>query len=109
MALKENRFGARATERIFLLIISVVMGLLFYNLYTVLAKDFDEVPRRLRQGTMMNLNQDKPGERIKTLLQKGFYYRDSRDIELISSVVSRAQNVKLEVVDNIGELNKKKY
>ncbi len=109
MALIEKRSGSRNIERIFLLTISVVIGLLFFNLYTLLAKDFSEVPRRLQDGTMLNLNSDKPAERISTLLQKGYYYSDPRDIALISSVVKRGQDLHAQEVDNIGELNKKKY
>ena len=85
------------------------MGLLFYNLYTVLSKDFAEVPRRLQDGTMMNLNNSKPGDDIERLLQKGFYFKDQRDIRLISSVVRSRQTMHQDEVDNIGELNKKKY
>ncbi len=109
MAFKTNTSGTRNTERIFLLAISVVMGLLFYKLFTVLKKDFEEVPHRMAQGTIMNLNYDKPGERIKILLEKGLYYRDKQDINLISAVITRARNKGADVIDNIGELNKKKY
>jgi hypothetical protein len=43
----------------------------------------------MKDGTMMNLNADKPGERINSLLKKGFYFQDAKDIELISSVVRK--------------------
>lgn len=104
-----NRFRARTTERIFLLLICLVMGTLFYKLYTILRNDFADVPARLQQGTIMNLNDDKPGERMKRLLEKGLYFRDKRDIDLISSVVNRGRSATEEAMDNIGELNKKKY
>ncbi|MCW3091226.1 MAG: cell cycle protein [Ferruginibacter sp.] len=99
----------RNIERIFLLIISVVFGLLFYQLFTVLEKDFKEVPQRLADGTMMNVNDPKPGDRIKTLLNRGFYFKDNRDIALISSVIEREYNLHPGLTDNIGELNKSKY
>src|SRR5665647_349832 len=100
---------SRITERIFLLIISVVFGLLFYQLFAVLKKDFSEVPQRIAEGTMMNINDSKPGERIKTLLTKGFYFKDNRDIELISSVIEKEHTIHHGLTDNIGELNKNKY
>lgn len=109
MVSNSSRSGSRSVERIFLLLITVVMALLFFRLFTVLKKDFAEVPKRLNMGTMMNLNDPKPGERIRTLLQKGFYFEDKRDIDLISDVVSKGRSTSDEVVDNIGELNKSKY
>ncbi|MEJ7586751.1 MAG: FtsW/RodA/SpoVE family cell cycle protein [Ferruginibacter sp.] len=101
--------SSRTTERIFLLIISVVFGFLFYQLSTILGKDFLEVPARLSDGTMMNINDSKPGERIKKLLTKGFYFKDSRDIGLVSSVIEKEYNLHPGLTDNIGELNKSKY
>ena len=99
----------RNLERIFLLIISVVFGWLFYQLFTVLKKDFSEVPKRLVEGTMMNINDSKPGERIKTLLTKGFYFKDAKDIALISAEIEKEYTMNPGVTDNIGELNKSKY
>ncbi|MEO6732544.1 MAG: FtsW/RodA/SpoVE family cell cycle protein [Ferruginibacter sp.] len=100
---------SRNIERIFLLIISVVFALLFYQLFAVLKKDFVEVPRRIAEGTMMNVNDSKPGDRIKTLLTRGFYFKDNRDIELISSVIEKEYILHPGLTDNIGELNKSKY
>lgn len=102
-------FNSRNTERAFLLLITVVMAVLFYKLFTVLQRDFANVPQRLRDGTIMNLNEDKPGERIRTLLNKGFYFHDKRDVELVSSVVTNGRNKAAGIIDNIGELNKSKY
>ncbi len=91
------------------MIISVVFSLLFYQLFSVLKKDFLEVPRRIAEGTMMNINDNKPGERIKTLLTRGFYFKDNRDMELISSVIEKEYTLHPGLTDNIGELNKSKY
>jgi cell division protein FtsW (lipid II flippase) len=99
----------RSTERVFLLVISVIMGLLFFRLHYVMLQNFKEIPGRLRAGTMMNLNDDKPAERIKVLLQKGYYYQDPQDINLISSVMARGLSNRHEEIDNIGELNKNQY
>jgi cell division protein FtsW (lipid II flippase) len=109
MAFKTNRFRRRSTERFFLLTITIVLGLLFFKLFIVLQQDFKEVPRRLRQGTMMNLNDAKPGEHIRLLLQKGLYFQDPKDIELISAVVARGRNAAEDLLDNIGELNKRRF
>ncbi|WP_211217468.1 FtsW/RodA/SpoVE family cell cycle protein [Segetibacter koreensis] len=85
------------------------MVVLFYKLFAVLKRDFADVPKRLRDGTIMNLNDDKPGERIKVLLSKGFYFHDKRDIDLVSSVVAAGRNKTIGITDNVGELNKSKY
>lgn len=100
---------SRNTERIFLLLVTFLMAVLFYKLFTVLKRDFTDVSGRLRAGTIMNLNDDKPGERIKVLLAKGFYYQDRRDIDLIGSVVANGINKTSGTTDNIGELNKINY
>lgn len=109
MASDNTRLYSRNTERAFLLLLTIVMAVLFYKLFTVLQRDFADVPQRLRDGTIMNLNADKPGERIKVLLTKGFYFHDSRDINLVSSVVEKGRNKTEGITDNVGELNKSKY
>ncbi|HZF63607.1 MAG TPA: FtsW/RodA/SpoVE family cell cycle protein, partial [Chitinophagaceae bacterium] len=106
MELVQRKQG-RLLERIALLLISIVLVLLFLELFTVLKRDFEEVPARISNGTMINLNEDQRDQQIKTLLQRGRYYRDPRDIEFIRSVV--AQNTTAEEIDNIGELNKRVY
>jgi hypothetical protein len=109
MAAQTNWLKQRNTERIFLLLVILVLASLFFRLFTVLKKDFAEVPRRLADGSMVNLNNDRPGERIKALLQKGFYFEDQRDIALASSIISERLNTTEATIDNIGELNKRKY
>jgi hypothetical protein len=103
-----NKVNSRNIERGFLLVITIVMALLFFKLFTVLQKDFAEVPERLKNGTIMNLNDKNPGDRIRVLLQKGFYLSDQRDINLISTTVTNGTSA-ADVIDNIGELNKKRY
>jgi cell division protein FtsW (lipid II flippase) len=99
----------RNTERIFLLLISIVMGVLFYKMYLVLNADFTEVPTRLKDGTMINLNDPHPEQNMKLLLQKGRYFRDEKDIDLISSTFAKARLSDSVEIDNIGDLNKKQY
>ncbi len=108
MASRVNQIGARMTERFFLLLISVVMAFLFFQLFGVLKKDFTDVPQRLHNGTLMNLNDPEPGVQIKRLLEKGYYFSDKKDIDLIGSIVARGRSTG-EEIDNIGELNKSKY
>jgi hypothetical protein len=84
----------RNIERLFLFLIAAALIYLFSQLYTVLKKDFDEVPSRLAEGTMINLNTGKPDEQIKTLLEKGFYFEDPKDIELARSVVAQGFNTR---------------
>lgn len=109
MVSDNNRYYSRNIERTFLLLATIVMALLFNNLFTVLKRDLADVPKRLKDGTMMNLNDDKPGERIKVLLTKGFYFSDKRDIDLVSSVVANSRNKAEGIIDNVGELNKSNY
>ena len=58
---------------------------------------------------MINLNDEKPGETMKTLLHNGRYFRDEKDIDLISSTFDRARTLDTSAIDNIGDINKKKY
>src|SRR5687768_4428794 len=100
---------SRGMERIFLLFISILFAFIFFKLFTVLKKDFEEVPKRLGDGSMINLNDPDPGAQMKLLLQRGFYFEDPKDIELISSIIGQRLNTRDERIDNIGELNKRKY
>ncbi len=109
MAVGKTNSVNRHTERIFLLLITIVMSVLFYKLYTVLSKDFFDVPTRMANGTMININDPKPGEAMKTLLQNGRYFRDEKDIDLVSATFQRARNSDTAAIDNIGDLNKKAY
>ena len=96
-------------ERIFLLLISALFAFIFFKLYSVLQNDFEEVPERVGDGSMFNLNEPDPGPRMKMLLKKGFYFEDPKDIELISSVIAQRLHPEAATIDNIGELNKRKY
>ncbi|WP_207425390.1 FtsW/RodA/SpoVE family cell cycle protein [Pedobacter sp. SYSU D00535] len=99
----------RGTERLFLLLNTLVLGLLFFQLYSVHQRDFEDVAQRLKAGTMVNLNSLNISEGIRTLLQKGYYFEEKKDIELISSVVGKVRSSETNQIDNIGELNKRKY
>jgi cell division protein FtsW (lipid II flippase)/cell division protein FtsI/penicillin-binding protein 2 len=98
----------RWKERIFLLLISVLFLFLFFKLYSVLQLRFADVDKRLQDGTMINLNAKDPAGQLKELLTRGYYFDDKRDINLITATV--AGNIGTgEKIDNIGELNKRKY
>lgn len=109
MVTAQTKKITRNTERIFLLLGTILLLVLFYKLYTVLDKDFAEVPTRLQKGTMMDLNAPHPGEAMKTLLQRGRYFRDEKDIDLISSTFERTRLSDTTAIENIGDINKKNY
>jgi len=98
----------RNLERIFLFSIGAVLLYLFLQLFSVLQKDFEEVPQRLSDGSIINLNSPKPADNLANLLQRGFYFEDPKDIALIRSVASQGLQGVAEM-DNIGELNKKAF
>jgi cell division protein FtsW (lipid II flippase) len=98
----------RKKERIFLLLIALILGLLFIRLYTVEQRNFTDVAARLQDGSMVNLNAKNPAKNIRTLLQKGYYFEDERDVDLIENTLADRLTAGSKF-DNIGELNKKKY
>lgn len=98
----------RKSERIFLLLISIAIGLFFYRLYEVIQTKLADANPRLQAGTMVNLNTGNPAVQLSSLLRKGYYFEDPRDIDLIGSVVAKAGN-RNHSLDNIGELNKRNY
>ncbi len=99
---------SRNLERVFLLALGAVLLYLFLQLFTVLKKKMADVPQRLSDGSLMNLNGSKPAENLAALLQKGFYYEDPKDIELIKTVATGGFQ-RVSEMDNIGELNKKAF
>ena len=101
-------FMNRKTERICLLLIGIIMGLLFWKLYTVLQRDFAEVDTRIENGTMINLNVGKPEESIKEVLKKGMYFEDPKDIAFIAATMAKARDTGA-AIENIGTLNKQQY
>ncbi|MFD1257853.1 FtsW/RodA/SpoVE family cell cycle protein [Mucilaginibacter terrae] len=98
----------RGKERLFLLMLGVIFALLFYRLHTVLQLRFADVDKRLQDGTMVNLNDKNPAGRFRQLLEKGYYFEDKRDIDLIEAIVAKGIATG-DQIDNIGELNKRKY
>ncbi|MGZ5135324.1 MAG: hypothetical protein ACXWCG_09245, partial [Flavitalea sp.] len=56
----------RNLERMFLLLIAVVLGFLFMKLFSILEKDFENTPKRLAEGSIINLNDGKPGDKIQS-------------------------------------------
>ncbi|MEO8765320.1 MAG: FtsW/RodA/SpoVE family cell cycle protein [Ginsengibacter sp.] len=101
-------FANRKLERLCLLLIGIIMGLLFWKLFSVLERDFAEVNTRVENGTMINLNAGKPAEGMTELLKKGLYFEDPKDITFIAATLSGLKDISTPV-DNIGALNKKKY
>lgn len=99
----------RKVERIFLLLITLILGALFVTLYLAQQQNFEEVNQRLTNGTMMDLNAPAPGKQLKNLLTKGYYFEDKKDIALIEDVVSNGLSGNKDIIDNIGELNKRKF
>lgn len=100
--------AGRGKERLFLLLVTLIFALLFYRLYTVIQLRFADVDKRLQDGTMVNLNSKDPATQLRRLLEKGYYFDDKRDVDLIEATVANQIGVG-QKVDNIGELNKRKY
>ncbi|HEX2682522.1 MAG TPA: FtsW/RodA/SpoVE family cell cycle protein, partial [Ferruginibacter sp.] len=100
-----KRFSNRKLERICLLVIAVIMGLLFAKLFSVLQRDFAEVNTRLENGTMMNLNDNRNASGMARLLEKGMYFEDPKDISFIATSVTAAKDTNTKLA-NVGELNK---
>lgn len=103
-----NWYNQRNLERLALILISIVMFLLFQKMFSVLQRDFADVDTRLDNGTMVNLNNINDSASIKTLLSKGLYFEDQRDIDFIASTIKSAKDPSI-IIDNVGELNKQKY
>ena len=99
---------SRLSERIFLLLITCVLALLFYKLYTIEQRNFTDVESRLSDGTMVNLNAKDPAVQMGTLLEKGYYFDDKKDIDLIQTTITQAIQPG-QKFDNIGDLNKKRF
>lgn len=98
----------RKLERLALVLVSVIMGLLFWKMFTVLQRDFTEVNTRLSNGTMVNLNTNSDAATIKNLLKKGLYFEDQKDINFIAATIKSAKDPSV-VMDNAGELNKQQF
>ena len=99
----------RNLERIFLLLAGGVLALFFFRLYDRNQQVFAEVSRRLQDGTMVNLNAPDAGKRVGTLLQKGYYFGDAKDISFAAAAVERGLSARTAPMDNIGELNKRDF
>ncbi|ACU04527.1 cell cycle protein [Pedobacter heparinus DSM 2366] len=109
MSMQTKTNPGRKAERIFLLLVTLVLGTLFLTLFYTQQHSFADVHKRLSDGTMVNLNDKAPGAKIRALLIKGYYFEDKKDINLVEDIVSKSFLLHKEPVDNIGELNKRKF
>lgn len=108
MALQNTGLKQRSIERVFLLLVSLVLALLFLSLYNVLQKDFAAVPQRVSNGSTINLNAENAAPKLNALLQNNFYFEDNRDMRFIASVLEQRLG-STHSLDNIGELNKQAF
>lgn len=99
----------RKPERFFIFLITLVLGALFLTLYNTHQDGFADVNKRLNEGTMINLNGKNPGDAMKTLLQKGYYFEDKKDVAIIENAVSNGVKLFDGPIDNVGELNKRRF
>lgn len=99
---------SRKKERIFLVLIAAMLLLLFFRLFSVLQQNFADVDKRLAEGSMVNLNAKSPAAAFRKMLEKGYYFEDEKDVDLVEkTIASRISGAKK--FDNIGELNKKLF
>lgn len=98
----------RAQERWLLLAATLVLAVFFVQLYRGFEKDIAEVPQRLREGSIVNLNTDPKGEALARLLAQQYYLDDPRDIRLVQEAVANGLRGGLEF-DNVGALNKRPF
>jgi cell division protein FtsW (lipid II flippase) len=98
----------RGLERLFLFFIAIVLAVLFGKLYTVLQQKFVDVDKRLKDGTIVNLNAPNTARSVAALLQKGYYFDDLKDVDYIRATIASKANAG-ELFDNAGEINKRKY
>lgn len=100
--------ASRKKERIFLLLIAIVLGALFARLFYMEQNNFADVDKRLQDGSMVNLNAKNPAKNIRTLLEKGYYFEDKRDADLVENILADRITPGSRF-ENIGDINKKKF
>jgi cell division protein FtsW (lipid II flippase)/cell division protein FtsI/penicillin-binding protein 2 len=108
MAQENPKVPGRRMERLFLLLTGILLAVLFLKLYSVLQLKFTDVDKRLKDGTIVNLNSPNTAQNVKALLKKGYYFDDPKDVDYIESVIA-LRKTSGDLVDNTGELNKRKY
>lgn len=108
MEIKRSWWKNRNLERFFIVAIGVVLTLFFFRLYERNQRQFAEVSQRLKDGTMVNLNEPQAAEHIRTLLTNGYYFGDAKDISFASAAIAKGLAAKPQM-DNIGELNKRAF
>ena len=106
---EEMQKRSRMLERSFLFFITGILACLFFYLFTILQKEFENVPSRVKDGSIVNLNDINAAAGFKNLLAKGYYFEDARDIDVITTSVAKGLAQSDDEIENIGELNKSKY
>jgi cell division protein FtsW (lipid II flippase)/cell division protein FtsI/penicillin-binding protein 2 len=108
MDINRSWWRRRLLERVLMLTTGVILTLFFFRLYTRNQQQFAEVPARLKNGTMVNLNMPNAQQNFTALLKKGYYFGDDRDIAFAAATIGKGLSGQPQV-DNIGELNKRAF
>jgi cell division protein FtsW (lipid II flippase) len=98
----------RRMERLLLAAISLLLAGFFFQLYRVQEAELADLPRRLQEGSAINLNTDPGANALARLLLDQYYLEDPRDVHLVQKAVAEGQRQQPEL-DNIGALNKRPF
>src|SRR4051812_47602158 len=86
------KLPGRRMERWFLLLTGIVLAVLFGKLYFVLQQKFVDVDKRLKDGTIVNLNTPNTARNGAALLKKGYYFDDPKDVDYIMTAIAAKAN-----------------
>ena len=106
--MRERTINRRNIEFFLLLIAGLSIGGLFLRLYHATEKELADVPGRLQDGSMVNLDGHDLTNGIHRLLSAGYYLEDPRDVQLATNTMVEGLN-KTGPIDNLGTLNKSAF
>ena len=98
----------RNKERIYLLVVSVVISLLFYNYYSNISTLLKDTNTAYDNKEALNLSADFSQEEFKDILKKGAYFDDKEYEDFITQALAEKLKTYKHLA-NLGQLNKKPF
>ena len=105
---EKQKQNSRNTERLWFLLVTIVLGLTFLKLHYNYRKQFEPINESYANQTTVNLDKDFDPQLLANLLVEGDYISDEESAILIANHIQKklADGVPL---PNLGELNKPSF
>jgi len=104
---KKGAGEQRIMERKALLLVSAVLFFLFYTMYGNISRDFADVEKKYKEGTVINLDKKIDVHQLSELLTANNYFTDRKDADFFATELKN--KLQTNELLNLGGINKEAF